>query len=57
MIDLKKSFELYLWNWKWEKEVAKAQQEGKPTPSLRDVPRTSLLDKVHELVEKDEIRV
>ncbi len=44
--------ELYLWNHKWEKEVAKAQQEGRPIPTLNQVPRPSVLDDVHELVEK-----
>lgn len=44
--------ELYLWNMKWEKEVAKAQAEGKPIPSMREVPRPSVLDEVHELVDK-----
>lgn len=44
--------ELYLWNYKWEKEVAKAQQEGRPIPSLNQVSRPSVLDDVHELVEK-----
>lgn len=49
--------ELYLWNLKWEKEVARAQKEGKPIPSMREVPRPSVLDEVHELVEKTEIIV
>lgn len=44
--------ELYLWNHKWEKEVVKAQQEGRPIPTLNQVPRPSVLDDVHELVEK-----
>ncbi|MEK7502489.1 MAG: hypothetical protein AAB609_03100 [Patescibacteria group bacterium] len=46
--------ELYLWNMKWEKEVAKAQAEGKPIPSMREVPRPSVLDEVHELINKPE---
>lgn len=48
--------ELYLWNRKWEKEVAKARQEGRATPTLREVPRPSILDEVYELVEKTEAR-
>lgn len=44
--------ELYLWNMKWEKEVAKAQAEGKPIPSMREVPRPSVLDEVHELIDR-----
>ena len=46
--------ELYLWNHKWEKEVAKAQQEGRPIPTLNQVARPSILDDVHELVEKSQ---
>lgn len=46
--------ELYLWNMKWEKEVTKAQAEGKPIPSMREIPRPSVLDEVHELVNKSE---
>ncbi len=44
--------ELYLWNHKWEREVAKAQKEGRPIPTLNQVPRPSVLDDVHELLEK-----
>lgn len=47
--------ELYLWNYKWEKAVAKAQQEGRPIPSINEVPRPSILDDVHELVEKSSV--
>ena len=46
--------ELYLWNHKWEKEVAKAQQEGRLIPTLNQVARPSILDDVHELVEKSQ---
>jgi len=49
--------ELYLWNYKWEKAVAKAQQEGKPIPSLKDVPRPSVLDDVPDLIDKAVIPV
>ena len=44
--------ELYLWNMKWEREVAKAQQEGRAIPSLRSVQRPSVLDEVADLLEK-----
>lgn len=44
--------ELYLWNHKWEKEVVKAQQEGRPLPTLSQVSRPSILDDVRELVAK-----
>lgn len=47
--------ELYLWSYKWEKEVVKAQQEGRPIPTLNQVPRPSVLDDVHELVEKSPV--
>lgn len=43
---------LYLWHMKWEKEVEKAKQENRPLPSLRDVPRPSILDDVPDLLEK-----
>jgi len=49
--------ELYLWNLKWEKEVAKAQKENRPIPSMREVSRPSVLDEVHELVDKAEVIV
>lgn len=42
--------ELYLWNHKWEKEVAKAQSENKPIPALNDIPRPSILDEVNDLL-------
>ena len=43
---------LYLWNMKWEKEVEKAKNQGKPLPELRDVPRPDILDDVPDLLEK-----
>lgn len=49
--------ELYLWNRKWEKEVAKAQQESRQIPTLQEVSRPSILDEVYELVEKSETRI
>lgn len=42
--------ELYLWNHKWEKEVAKAQAENRPIPTLNDIPRPSVLDEVNDLI-------
>lgn len=47
--------ELYLWHLKWEKEVVGARRENKTIPSMRDVPRPSILDEVHELVDKTEV--
>ncbi len=41
--------ELYLWNYKWEKEVAKAQAENRPIPSLNDISKPSVLDEVNDL--------
>lgn len=49
--------ELYLWNYKWEKEVAKAQQGGRPIPSLKDISRPSVLDDVPDLINKAVIPV
>ena len=40
--------ELYLWNLKWEKQVAKAKNEGLPVPNLSEIPKPSLLDEIHE---------
>jgi hypothetical protein len=42
--------ELYLWNYKWEKEVVKAQAENRPIPKLNDIPRPSILDEVNDLL-------
>lgn len=39
---------LYLWHKKWEAAVALAQQEGRPLPVLRDIPKPSLLDGINE---------
>lgn len=44
--------ELYMWNYRWETEVAKAQQEGRPTPSFDSIPRPSVLDGVPDLTHK-----
>lgn len=44
--------QLYLWHIKWEKAVKKAREDGKEAPSLRDVPRPSVLDKVSDLLDK-----
>jgi hypothetical protein len=43
---------LYLWNHKWEREAAKAHQEGRPIPSLKEVPKPLLLDDVNDLLIK-----
>ncbi|MEK9130158.1 MAG: hypothetical protein AAB526_02065 [Patescibacteria group bacterium] len=42
--------ELYLWNHKWEKEVLKAQLEGRPIPLLNDILKPSILDESHDLL-------
>lgn len=42
--------ELYLWNYKWEKAVTKAQAEKKPIPALNDIPKPSILDEVNDLL-------
>lgn len=44
--------ELYLWHLKWEKEYEKAEKTGKKLPTLRDVPKPSILDEVSDLLEK-----
>lgn len=44
------SAELYLWNHKWEKEVARAQAENRPIPTLNDIPKPSVLDEVNDLL-------
>lgn len=44
--------ELYLWHYKWEKEAARARQEGRPVPAMGEIARPSVLDEVYELVEK-----
>ncbi|TSC54265.1 MAG: Uncharacterized protein LiPW31_188 [Microgenomates group bacterium LiPW_31] len=49
--------ELYLWHLRWEKEVTKAQREIRPIPSMREVQRPSVLDEVHELIDKAEVIV
>lgn len=41
--------QLYLWNSKWEKAVAKAQLESRPLPALKDIPQPSILDNIPEL--------
>jgi len=43
---------LYLWDYKWEKEVALAQKEGRPIPELKDIPKPSVLDDVNDLIKK-----
>jgi len=41
---------LYLWNYKWEKELAKAKAENRPAPTINDIPKPSLLDGVNDLL-------
>jgi hypothetical protein len=43
------SAELYLWNYKWEKEAIRARELNRPVPALKDIPKPSLLDEVHDL--------
>ncbi len=42
--------ELYLWNYKWEKELVKAQAENKPIPNINDIPKPSVLNEVNDLL-------
>ena len=42
--------ELYLWNYKWEKAVAKAQAENRAIPALNDIPKPSVLDEVNDFL-------
>lgn len=46
---------LYLWHMKWERAVGNAQRDGTPIPSMRQIPQPSILDDVHELIEKPEM--
>ncbi|MGI6241860.1 MAG: hypothetical protein ACOYJW_08020 [Candidatus Omnitrophota bacterium] len=48
---------LYLWNYKWEKEVARARREGRSIPTLEQIPCPSVLDEVYELAEKSSIAI
>lgn len=41
---------LYLWNMKWEKEAEQAVREGRPVPSLSDIPEPDLLDDIPDLL-------
>ncbi|HZD59354.1 MAG TPA: hypothetical protein VE439_02730 [Anaerolineae bacterium] len=41
--------QLYLWNMRWEREVAKAKVEGRPLPLLEDIAKPTVLDEVLEL--------
>lgn len=43
------SAELYLWNYKWQKAKARAEQQGLPIPALSEISRPTLLDDVYEL--------
>jgi len=44
--------ELYLWHLRWEDQMIETQEGDKIIPSIKDVPRPSVLDEVHELVDK-----
>lgn len=44
--------ELYLWHLKWEKQAERAKIENRPIPTMRDIQKPSVLDEVHELLEK-----
>jgi len=45
---------LYLWHMKWEKAVAAAESEGKPKPSISDIPQPSLLDDINEFAPSEQ---
>jgi len=42
--------ELYLWQLKWEKQVQKAESEGKTPPKLNEVERPSVIDEIPDLM-------
>lgn len=42
--------ELYLWQLKWEREVRKAEQEGKKNPKFYEVTRPSIIDDTPDLI-------
>jgi len=44
--------DLFLWHKEWEQAVAAAQRDGEAPPSMRDVPRPTLLDDVDSLDER-----
>lgn len=44
--------DLFLWHKEWEQAVAAAEREGRDPPSMREVPRPTLLDDVASLEER-----
>jgi hypothetical protein len=44
--------DLFLWHKEWEQAVEAARQDGRSEPSMRDVPRPTLLDDVASLEER-----
>jgi hypothetical protein len=44
--------DLFLWHKEWEQAVSAAEREGRDKPSIRDVPRPTLLDDVASLQER-----
>jgi len=44
--------DLFLWHVEWEQAVAAARRDGRDPPSMRDVPRPTLLDDVASLEER-----
>lgn len=46
---------LYIWHLKWEENIELAQKEGRPIPSMEDIPMPSLLDEVPELLKNSSI--
>ena len=44
--------ELYLWHYKWEREVRKAKEKGEIPPSIYQVATPSLLDDTYDLLEE-----
>jgi len=44
--------DLFLWQREWEQAVAAAERQGRDRPSMRDVPRPTLLDGVASLEER-----
>ena len=43
--------ELYLWQMKYEKEVAKAKRVGDKIPEFNDIKRPFVLDEIPDLIE------
>lgn len=45
--------ELYLWQLKWEREVRKAEKEGRKPPKFHEVERPSIIDDRPDLIHND----